>query len=61
MDLQVSLSQAVRSPGLPMTAVSKNAKEFSRLNSLMDLEAAWITVRDACALNQLKRRQVFRS
>jgi hypothetical protein len=43
-----------------MTVVSMSAKEFSRLNVLMDLEACRITVRDACALLQLKRRQVFR-
>jgi transposase len=43
-----------------MAVVSMSAKEFSRLNVLMDLEARRMTVRDACALLQLKRRQVFR-
>ncbi|MBJ6127518.1 ISNCY family transposase [Microvirga splendida] len=43
-----------------MAVVSMSNKEFSRLNVLMDLEARRITVRDACALLQLKRRQVFR-
>jgi hypothetical protein len=43
-----------------MTVVSMSAKEFSRLDVLMDLEARRMTVRDACALLRLKRRQVFR-
>ena len=43
-----------------MTVVSMSAKEFSRLDVLMDLEARRITVRDACGLLRLKRRQVFR-
>ena len=43
-----------------MTVVSMSAKEFSRLDVLMDLEARRVTVRDACGLLRLKRRQVFR-
>src|SRR5215210_9519816 len=43
-----------------MTVVSMSAKEFSRLDVLMDLEARRVTVRDACVLLRLKRRQVFR-
>ena len=43
-----------------MTVVSMSAKEFSRLDVLMDLEARRMTVRDACDLLRLKRRQVFR-
>jgi hypothetical protein len=43
-----------------MTVVSMSAKEFSRLDVLMDLEARRMTVRDACGLLRLKRRQVFR-
>ncbi len=31
-----------------MTVVSMGAKEFSRLDVLMDLEARRVTVRDAC-------------
>ena len=43
-----------------MTVMSMSAKEFSRLDVLMELEARRISVRDACALLRLKRRQVFR-
>ena len=43
-----------------MTVVSMSAKEFSRLDVLMELEARRISVRDAGALLRLKRRQVFR-
>ncbi len=43
-----------------MTVVSMSAKEFSRLEVLMDLEARRVSVRDACGLLRLKRRQVFR-
>ena len=43
-----------------MTVVSMSAKEFSRLDVLMDLEARRITVREAGGLLRLKRRQVFR-
>nr|WP_230532368.1 helix-turn-helix domain-containing protein [Microvirga roseola] len=43
-----------------MAVVSMSDKEFSRLNVLMDLDARRMTVRDACVLLQLKRRQVFR-
>ncbi len=43
-----------------MTVVSMSAKEFSRLDVLLDLEARRMTVRDACGLLRLKRRQVFR-
>lgn len=42
-----------------MAVVSMSDKELSRLNVLMDLEARRMTVRDACALLQLKRQPAF--
>ena len=43
-----------------MTVVSMSAKEFSRLDVLMDFAAGRMTVREACGLLRLRRRQVFR-
>ena len=43
-----------------MTVVSMSAKEFSLLDVLLDVEASRITIREACALMGLRRRQVFR-
>lgn len=43
-----------------MTVVSMSAKEFSRLDVLLDIEASRLSIREACALMGLRRRQVFR-
>jgi Winged helix-turn helix len=43
-----------------MTVVSMSAKEFARLDVLLDIEASRISIREACALMGLRRRQVFR-
>ena len=43
-----------------MAVVSMSDQEFSRLDVLLDLEAGRLTVREACAVLDLRRRQVFR-
>jgi hypothetical protein len=43
-----------------MTVVSMSAKEFARLDVLLDIEAGRVAIREACALMGLRRRQVFR-
>lgn len=43
-----------------MAVVSMSEQEFSRLNVLLDLAAGRLTVREVCAVLDLRRRQVFR-
>ena len=43
-----------------MTVVSMSAKEFARLDVLLEMEAGRISIREACGLMGLRRRQVFR-
>jgi hypothetical protein len=43
-----------------MTVVSTSAKELSRLDVLLDIEASRLSIREACALMGLQRRQVLR-
>jgi winged helix-turn helix protein len=43
-----------------MVVVSMSTKEFSRLDVLLGVEAGYLSVRDACGLMGLQRRQVFR-
>ena len=43
-----------------MAVVSMSTKEFSRLDVLLGVEAGHLSVRDACGLMGLQRRQVFR-
>ena len=43
-----------------MAVVSMSEQEFSRLDVLLDLAAGRLTVREVCAVLDLRRRQVFR-
>jgi hypothetical protein len=43
-----------------MAVVSMSDKEFSRLDVLLDVAAGRMSIRDACGLLGLGRRQVFR-
>lgn len=43
-----------------MTVVSMIAKEFSRLDVMLDIEAGRISIQNACELLLLSRRQIFR-
>jgi hypothetical protein len=43
-----------------MTVVSMSAKEFARRDVLLEMEAGRISIREACGLMGLRRRQVFR-
>jgi hypothetical protein len=46
--------------GVLNDVASMSAKEFSRLDVLLGIEAGRLSIRDACALIGLRRRQIFR-